>query len=277
MTPPLDSVHENPADNDAFPVLRSQTIRSNADGLVCLNDIWSVAGSPAHRRPAIWRRTALAQRLAGALANRIVRNSHNSPAADLIRATRGNQGVTFAHIVLAQAYAEFLDDDLAVEVREVFLRYRAGDANLADEILEKASAEENRRVAARALGRATRGKFTDVLKGHGVVAPYYAICTDTMYQTVLGAPAAGLKQQLGVQKGGNLRDRMSLTELAAVALAEAFSADTIDAHECHGGPACKEATAGASRIVRVALDAQARTKRNAPPKPANDHSAEDAA
>lgn len=264
----INAQQRSPA-NDFCPVLRDQKIRANSNGLVCLNDLWSAAGGDRARRPAEWRRTAAAKRLTGALAARIVGNSHISPPA-LVDAKRGKNGLTFAHVVLAQAYAEFLDDDLAVEVREVFLRYRAGDANLADEILERASADENRRVATRAMGRVTRGQFTDVLQQHGVVQPYFGICTNVVYQTVLGKPAAALKKALGVSPKGNLRDAMSVTQLAAIAFAEALSADRIEHDDCHGGPACQAATAAASRGVRSVLDAEQRSRKATLPSPAND-------
>lgn len=277
MSENMDSVQKNPAANDdQAPVIRSQSIRTNADGLVCLNDLWAITGSDKNRRPAEWRRTAAANRLRGALAARIVGNSHKSPPV-LINAGRGAKGLTFAHVVLAQAYAEFLDDNLAVEVREVFLRYRAGDASLADEILERASADENRRVAVRAMGRVTRSKFTDVLQDHGVKQPYFGICTNVVYQTVLGKPAAALKQALGVAPKGSLRDAMSITQLAAVNFAEALSADRIEATDCQGGPECQQATAAASRTVRDALDAEKRTRRRAISAPANDDGSQNAA
>jgi len=278
MSENMDSVQKNPAANDdQTPVVRSQSIRTNADGLVCLNDLWAITGSDNNRRPYKWRRSALAKRLAGALADRIGRVSPNSTPPVLIDAKRGANGLTFAHIVLAQAYAEFLDDDLAVEVRQVFIRYRAGDASLADEILERASAEENRRAAVRAMGRVTRDKFTDVLQDHGVTQPYFGICTNVVYQTVLGKPAAALKRALGVAPKGSLRDAMSITQLAAVNFAEALSADRIEDIGCQGGPQCQEATAAASRTVRDALDTERRSRRGKPALPANDDGSQEAA
>lgn len=270
--------NKNPAANDnQQPILRSKALRTNDDGLVCLNDIWAIAGSPHARRPGEWKRTAAAKRITGALSRRIMGDSHRSKVPELIKAGLGAKGLTFAHVVLAQHFAEFLDDDLAVEVREVFLRYRAGDATLADEILERASVEENRRVAVRAMGRVTRGQFTDVLQDHGVRAPFYAICTDTVYKTVLDKPAAELKRDLAVPKAGSLRDALSTTELAAIALAESFSADRIKAENRHGGPACQQATSTAARNVRAAMDAEARSRRLPPPPPANDDGSSSAA
>lgn len=277
MTDNTDTVQTNQPANDLVPVLRDKRIRTNDFGLVCLNDLWAAANGGPNQRPYKWRRSALAKRLKAALVQRIGRNSPNSEPRTVIDAKRGASGLTFAHIVLAQAYAEFLDDDLAVEVREVFLRYRAGDASLADEILERASAEENRRVATRAMGRVTRGQFTDVLQQHGVVQPFFGICTNVVYQTVLGKPAAALKKAMGVAPKGNLRDAMSVTQLAAIAFAEAISADRIEHDNCHGGPACQEATAAASRNVRSVLDAEQRSRKSALLSPANDAGTADAA
>ena len=278
MVQDLTCRNENHAANDnQQPVLRSRTIRTNDHGLVCLNDIWAVAGSDPTRRPAKWLSSAAARRLTGALRKRIVRNLDNSGEPLLHASTKGRFGLSHAHVVLAQAYCEYLDADLAVEVREVFLRYRAGDASLADEILERASVEENRRVAVRAMGRVTRGQFTDVLQEHGVRAPFYAICTDTVYRTVLDKPAAELKRDLAVPKAGSLRDALSTTELAAIALAESFSADRIKAENRQGGPACQQATATAARNVRDAMDAETRSRRLPPPPPANDDGSSSAA
>lgn len=267
---PPDGNEEISANDNLCPTLRDQTIRSDGLGRVCLNDLWAIAGSDHSRRPGEWKRSKAAKRLERALGRRIMEISHISEAPQLIHSTRGTKGLTFAHLVLAQVYAEYLDDALAVEVREVFLRYRAADASLADDILERASVEDNRHAAARALGRVTRFQFTDVLQGHGVRQPWYAICTNAVYRTVLGKVAADLKAERGLKKADSLRDAMSTTELAAIALAESFSADRIAAKSSHGGPACNQETAAASRTVRAALDAEARARSAKLSPPAND-------
>ena len=126
----------------------------------------------SHESPDVHKNPGANDNKCPALRIRIVQNLDNSnQAPELHTSSKGRFGLTHAHIVLAQAYAEYLDADLAVEVREVFLRYRAADASLADDILERASLEDNRHTVARALGRVTRGRFTDVLNGHGVPHP----------------------------------------------------------------------------------------------------------
>jgi hypothetical protein len=51
-------------------------------------------------------------------------------------AGRGRGARTFAHRVLALDYAEYLNPDVGVEVRETFLRVRANDVTLALDIIE---------------------------------------------------------------------------------------------------------------------------------------------
>lgn len=265
-------------DNDAFPVLRAKAVRMDAGGLFCLNDIWTAAGAPTSQRLAGWLRSATAQRIAGALAKRVAREPHSGLPPQIMSTSKGVNGVTFAHFVVAVAYAEYLDVDLAVEAREVFLRKRTADASLVEDVLECAKLEGNRQGAARALGRVSRGKFTDVLQAHGVVQPYFAFCTDTVYRTIFGKPAAALKKALGVPAGGSLRDAMSVTDLTAVAFAESLSADRIGAADCQGGPACQKATGAASRSVRHVLDAEKRAMAvTTISSPANDSGPEKAA
>jgi hypothetical protein len=50
---------------------------------------------------------------------------------------RGASAKTFAHPVLALEYAENMNPALGVEVREIFLRYRANDIGLANDILDR--------------------------------------------------------------------------------------------------------------------------------------------
>jgi hypothetical protein len=124
--------------------IRGQLIRSDVNGLISLTDIWAAAGFTVNQKPGQWQRLDSSQKLMMALMERIVEKSHNSGkiAVKSVYYAKGAGG-TFAHPVLACAYAGYLSPRLEVEVREVWLRYRAGDANLADEILEKASPEAN--------------------------------------------------------------------------------------------------------------------------------------
>jgi hypothetical protein len=68
-------------------------------------------------------------------------NTHRSPK-EIVNSTyyvvgRGPKALTFAHPVLALEYAETLRPDLGLEVTQVFLRYRAADISLANDILDR--------------------------------------------------------------------------------------------------------------------------------------------
>ncbi|MCA3797220.1 MAG: KilA-N domain-containing protein [Burkholderia sp.] len=140
-------------------ILRGRKVRIDADGFVCLNDIQRAAGYSVNRRPVDWYRLPTTGPLVIATWNRIVGKSHQSGKiriSDVYRAASGVNGGTWAHPILAAAYAGYLKPELEVEMREVWLRYQAGDATLADEVLERAIDEGNEWAAVRALSRAKR-------------------------------------------------------------------------------------------------------------------------
>jgi DNA-damage-inducible protein D len=121
-------------------VLRGKVIETDTAGNVCLNDLWKLAGEPANRRARDWYPSKRAKALDAALRIRIGENFPNSKKIDekttYYVEGRGVKARTFAHPVLALDYAEFLNADLGVEIRETFLRVRARDVTLALEIVE---------------------------------------------------------------------------------------------------------------------------------------------
>ena len=124
----------------ALPEIMGRRISEDEHGNVCLNDLWELAGKPEQLRPAEWHRQKRTQALEAALVERIMVLNHNSPKntakSVYYVAGRGRASQTFAHPVLALTYAEDMLPALGVEVREVFLRYRASDITLASEIME---------------------------------------------------------------------------------------------------------------------------------------------
>lgn len=122
-------------------VLRNQRVTDDEHGNICLNDIWAIAGSPENLRPANWHRQKRTEALEAVLKERIVFLKHNPSESDEIPTYcvqgRGGKAKSFAHPVLALDYAEALNPALGVEVKEVFLRYRANDIGLANDILDR--------------------------------------------------------------------------------------------------------------------------------------------
>lgn len=122
-------------------VLRGNRITGDDRGNVCLNDLYEVSGRPINLDPSQWARHKRTKALKGALDDRIMCATHRS-AKDVSESTyysvgRGRSARTFAHPVLALEYAESLNPQIGLEVKEIFLRYRADDISLANDILDR--------------------------------------------------------------------------------------------------------------------------------------------
>lgn len=240
--------------------LRGHKVDEDEFGRWNLNDIWSLAKAPVSKLPKHWRSSASAKRLIPELQKKVT-NSYlkaNRPNIPVIYAKpgRGNDG-TYAHPILAAAYAGYLSPKLEIETREIWLRYRAGDAALADEILQRASPEANEWAGKRAMGRAVRGLYTAELDKRGVVeSVHYAICTNETYLGLFNKTAARLKSERQVT--GTPRDAMSISEIAFVAASEALSVERMEYEDAEGFDQCRTATAKAASAIRSAIEADRR-------------------
>lgn len=240
-----------------FPVIRGRSIHVDDAGFVCLNDIWRAAGFSKNQTPSHWSQLGITGRLITALLDRNAKQNgiSNYNPKTVIYAKRGQGGGTYADVRLAVKYAEYLNEKLALEVAEVFLRYKAADPTLADEVLERASPEANEWVGKRALARAGRGPFTATLQRHGVRLPHeYASCTNAVYIGLFSKTAKQLKAAKHVRS--NLRDAMDAVELTLVATGEALARERIEQTECQGAIACEAATLRSTSFLRHAIEAE---------------------
>lgn len=248
--------------SEVLPVIvRGQAVKFDENGLACLNDIWRAAGFRKKQTPSEWRRLPSTHKLTEAVLERITGKSRDWLKSDFrsVVYVRPSLG-TFADVRLALAYAEYLNPKLALEVREIFLRYKAADASLADEILEKASPADNEWAGMRALSRATRNNYTDTLKQHGVSAGTgYAKCTNATYQALFDSSATQLKARKGAKR--NLRDHMSTLELSMVMTSEALSSERIADERCQGVNECRAATAKSASFIRKAIEEDRKDRR----------------
>lgn len=236
--------------------LRGKLIRVDAEGFVSLNDIHRAAGFRENKRPAQWQRLPTTNPLILATYEKVVGKSHKGSfkTSAVYRATTATG--TWAHPILAASYAGYLRPDLEVEMREVWLRYRAADATLADEILQRATGEQNEWAARRAMGRSVRDAYTSELHERGVAEPMqYAICTNETYSGLFGSPAKKLKEARGLAKGASLRDHMSMKELAFLAASGALAVERMEEEDADGFPECRTATAKAAGYIRSAIEA----------------------
>lgn len=247
-----------------FPKVRGRDVRLDPDGLVCLNDIWSAAGYSKNQKPNDWRRLPYVTQLELAVLERITGKSRNwtkSEMRSVAYSKTGQAGGTFTDVRLALAYAEYLNPALALEVREVFLRFKAADPALADEILQRATPEANEWAGTRALSRSTRNSYTETLKDHGAVKGDYPRCTNTLYHGLFGKDAAGLKAEKSLTKKASLRDNMSTKELVFVAAGEALATERIEEENSKGGEECRVATSRSAWFIRQAIDADRNDRR----------------
>ncbi|OHD05587.1 KilA-N domain-containing protein [Sphingopyxis sp. RIFCSPHIGHO2_12_FULL_65_19] len=251
-------------DNRRDIVIRGKAIREDGAGNILLDDIWTLAQAKQTKAPKFWQMGQAAKALINAL-NFKVRNSNlnGDGVCEPIYAKRGQgQKGTYAHPILAAAYAGYLDPNLEIEVREVWLRYRAGDSTLADEILQRASAEANKWAGLRALSRSQRSGYTDVLKAHGVTGKEgYMACTEAVYVHLLGGKSWELRNALGLPKGANLRDAVGIDNLSWLMAAEALAADRIEDEGCTGNDECADASATAARAIKKAIEDDRRSRK----------------
>jgi hypothetical protein len=238
-------------------IIRGKAIREDANGWVCLDDIWQIAKSTPGREPRRWRDVTATKRLEEALQKKIAITAlkEKKPLLPVAYAKRGrgNTG-TFAHPILAAAYAGYLSATLEIEVREVWLRYRKGDATLADEILQRAPPADNEWAAVRALARARRVTYTNTLRNHGVTGSGYWQCTNAVYRQLLDGTARQIKTRRGLVQKTNLRDALETDELSYVMAAEALAGERITEEDRRGNTDCEIASARSAGFIRHAIE-----------------------
>lgn len=238
-------------------VVRGHRIHEDINGHVCLDDLWRAAKAKPGQAPSKWRNTRMAKSLIIELEKKITNSSLKGEkvvdTAIYAKRGRGSTG-TFAHPILAAAYAGYLSPKLELEVREIWLRYRSGDATLADEILQRATAEENRWAGARALSRGQRVSYTDTLKRHYVSGRGYIDCTEAVYMKLLGGKSYQIRQARGLAQKVNVRDNLSIAELSFVMAAEALAAERIEDEHRLGNDECVEASGLSAEAIHKAIE-----------------------
>lgn len=236
--------------------LRNKKIRIDDDGFVNLNDIHKASGYRTKKRPNEWARSATAHGVIIALHERIAGNSRNSKfrTSLVLKTAVGTNGGSWAHPILAASYAGYLKPELEIEMREVWLRYKSADPTLADEVLQRATDEQNEWAATRALSRAKRNQFTDTLKDHDVTGYGYPSCTNAVYKEVPGGTKKQVLSARGLPANVNLRDAIPKNELVYVMMAETLASERIQEENPVGNGPCAKATAKSANFVRLAIE-----------------------
>jgi hypothetical protein len=244
------------SENENGLTVGGQRITEDAYGNFCLKDLYYAAGSPPNKEPKDWKRLQTTTELAIALLKRV---GYSHPISDnqiktvLYNRPGRGKGI-FAHPILAGAYASYLDPEKGVETIDVWLRYRGGDATLADEILENSTELANEWAARRAMARVVRKHYASTLASHGVKDDLgIGMCTNAIYIELLGAKAPTLKKRRKVPANGNLRDTFDLVELTGTMLSEAMSAERIEDEKSEGRYECRDASQKSAHFVAQAI------------------------
>lgn len=201
-------------------IIGKSPVSTNADGLISLTDLWKAAGSNPKHRPAHW-----AQQDAVADFAKKVGEKENVRQKYLFQSKPGKGGGTFAHWQIALAYAKYLSPELHMAVNEVFMRYKAGDPTLAEEVIDKVEDPTAlERIERRARAKKQYKQLASVVFAKGGHRKTIAQVADTNNLSVTGFTAQDLKYVRGGKEYLSSREVYSSDELAHVAFLESLEA-----------------------------------------------------
>lgn len=236
--------------------LGGQPLKTNADGLVSLTDLYQAAcrqgWAEGKLEPKKWAQTPHAKKsgstgkvsVSGGPGRDFVdfvADNLKVNAADVYKAVRGKHGGgTFAHWQIALAYAKYLSPALHMQVNEVYARYKTGDVTLAAEIADKAKPADAAWLAKRVQSTVARNSLTSTLAAHGVAGKGFADCTNAIYKNVLGGKKSEICAARGLRKSTNLRNIMDAEQLTVTAMSELVATKRIETRNVRGNQACTD-------------------------------------
>jgi hypothetical protein len=235
--------------------LRGQQIKEDLDGYLCLNDLHVLSAGLGTKAPSKWRALPTTKELERALEangrfSAIIAKSASRSAA---YSKKGKGGGTFAHHILALAYAEYLNPDLAIDVKNTYIRLRSGDVEFLDEVSRKAD-EARKWQGTRDASKLARERFTGVLQDHGCDGADIGYVTNAIYVQLLGGKANDVKEARGLPAKANLRDNLGLKELVQTMATEVMASERIEDEDRRGRQECYGATARAAGFIKEAFE-----------------------
>lgn len=204
------------------------SIRQDAQGFVCLTDMWKASGESDKRNPKSFlnleqTKALFAADKKGALEGGGFRGLK-------VRTTVGRHGGTWGTRELAVAYAKYLSPQfhlwalkVIVERIEEEVDPELGIKRATDRAQKrwKAMGHTDQWIATRLRGIHVRNELTSLCQSRGFkFAQHFANVTNAMYIGLLGKDAGDLRQERGLNEKANVRDAMNTNEILAVALAE---------------------------------------------------------
>lgn len=145
----------------------------------------------------------------------------------------------------AKLFTAFLDDPLSV----------------AQEAAKVLTPEQSEWLEARLNSKRTRTFTTEHYKERGVEGIGFAMCTNAVYQPILGATANQLKNQISAEKelpvkSINPRDHMTIKELNDVEFAERVAAGQVKRSDAYGNKQVANVVRHSAEYTRKLLDGE---------------------
>ena len=235
--------------NNASIVVFDTTVHVDSDGRFSLNDIHRAAMAKGYatksQRPGAFLQSKDVARYVSEL------NENATIVA--VKKIAGKTGGSYATRTLALRYAAWIDKSLETEVYRTIERVIDADESLTADLIDRQTdPAAQKRLAVRAQGKVVRHALTDTLADHGVTGYGFARCTDAVYLPILGAPAKQLRHERHLPAKTNVREHMSMKELAAVMLSEEIAREEIETKDVQGNQPCEsECRAAASRVKSI--------------------------
>lgn len=149
------------------------------------------------------------------------------------------------------------------QAAKLFVRFLEDPKGLAADIADSLPAADQAWLEARLTGKRTRGQFTDTLKHHGVEGAGYAVCTNAVYEPLLGGTAAQLKADIAERTGLPIkavkpRDHFDVHQLSDLRVTEQVIAGQMGLADVRGNREAERYCRGVSRFMRGLLDGDIR-------------------
>jgi hypothetical protein len=242
-------------------IIAGRRVGEDALGNLNLTDIWRIAGSPSTKTTSNWRQLPTTDEYVLAVAQNLGKSyvKGKNDRESVIYSKSGKGGGAFAHILCAIAYAEYLDPALSVEVRVTYLRVRAGDLTLADEIRERGDASKKFQDT-RDLSKLVRERFETTLADHDA-SNAIGQCTNAIYRVLLGGSKNEIVASRKLPAKIPFRDQLPLGELLQTINTEYLASDRIDDLNLRGKGPCVEASRRSAQIVREAFERERKDRR----------------
>lgn len=191
--------------------------RREPDNYVCATQ-WSKTFGKQWRD---YKESARCKKVSTALAKKLdVRNS------DIIQTKRGRDSETWVHPVIAVDFAEWLSTDFGIFVKEIFIRYLDGDAELGAEMMIRDHNKDRfERAKKRLLVCDTNKEVADIAAKHGANP---ANLHGDRYRGLYRKSAAQLRKESGVKANETPLNAMSIRDLTMNSLVNQLVAESGD-------------------------------------------------